>query len=328
MPEGANEYDIDVYIITLNWNVSDKLQNCIDSLLSNIENVSYEMLVIDNNSQDMKFNEVADKYSAEKQISFIHHRINEGGASINQYRNRIRGKYLLLLAPDTVLLGNTVYDLKKFMDNNPDAGAATAKLLNPDGSEQKYYFKFWDIKMAFFVQTIMGILLDRFAFRGIKKRHYFGEDIDLSKQTELESPAGVCFIIRYDLLKDDDDLIDPDFPFFYGDADLCRRIWGKGYKVYLEPNAAVIHDQRSSFKKADNEWKREKNLCSQIKYFKKHHPEDVWKLKAIIVSDLFIRILFLPIIEITRTGVRNDGKTPPLRKFLHLVRLIPKILVS
>lgn len=328
MPDITNGNNIDVSIITLNWNVTDKLQNCIDSVIANTAGVNYEMLVIDNGSCDADMEEFAASYHGMKQITFLNHGINEGGASLNYYRDRISGKYLLLLAPDTVLIGNTILNLRDFMDKNNDAGAATAKLLNPDGSEQRYYYRFWDIRMVLYIHTIIGNIIDRFLFKGKKRRHYFGENLELNNTTELNSPAGVCFILMYDIFKNDSELIDSNFPFFYGDADLCRRIWNKKYKIYLVPEAEVIHDQSSSFKKADNEWKREQHLISQIEYFKKYHPKDVWKLKFIVISDLLLRMLLLPVLQALRRSKGHDAPLSIKTKLDIFSKLIFKLITQ
>ncbi len=285
-----NGKKLDVTIVTINWNVTNKLQKCIDSVLDTCKDIRYEMFIIDNNSQDMDFNEIIRKYSKYKQLKFIKNDKNEGALVLNKIQNQISGRYLLILGPDTILKKNTVRELIKFMDSKADAGAATGKLLNPDGSPQLYYYRFWDISMVFYVDNIVGQMIDRFLFSHKKLRYYFGYDLDVSSTIEIEQPPGACLILRPELVLEDEYIIDPNFPFYYNDVDLCKRIWKKGYKIYLVPSAEVIHDHGSSFKKADPIWKKKEYVKSQIRYFKKHHKSKVWLLKTMIIINYLILI--------------------------------------
>ncbi|AEH25419.1 glycosyltransferase family 2 protein [Pyrococcus yayanosii] len=287
---------LDVTIVTVNWNVTDKLQKCIDSVIHTCRNVQYEMFIIDNNSEDADFSEVIRKYSNHSQLIFIRNEKNEGALAINRIQDRIRGRYLLILGPDTILKENTIKNLIKFMDTMPNAGAATGKLLNPDGSPQLYYFRFWDIKMVFYINTIIGHIIDRFLFSYKKRRYYLGHNLDVNSLIEVDQPPGACLILRPEIVLKDGYIIDPQFPYYYNDVDLCKRIWDRGYKIYLVPNAEVIHDHGSSFKKADPEWKTLEFIKSQIRYFRKYHRNKVWLLKLIIILDYALRVFMLSLL--------------------------------
>jgi len=285
-----NGKKLDVTIVTINWNVTDKLQKCIDSVLDTCKDIRHEMFIIDNNSQDMDFDEVIRKYSKYEQLRFIKNDKNEGALALNKIQNQINGRYLLILGPDTILKENTVRELIKFMNSRTDAGAATGKLLNPDCSPQLYYFKFWDLSMVFYVDTIFGKLIDSILLSQRKRKYYLGQNLDINSIIEIDQPPAACLILRPELILDDGYIIDPEFPFYYNDVDLCKRIWNKGYKIYLVPTAEVIHDHGSSFKRADSYWKDMEYIKSQIKYFRKYHQNKVWLLKLIILFDYVVRI--------------------------------------
>ena len=80
-----------------------------------------------------------------------------------------------------------------------------------------------------------------------------------------------------------DYIVDEDFPFYFNDVDLCKRIYNNGYKVFLLPSAEVIHFIGSSFKKANADWKLREFQSSAIKYFKKYHKNKVTLLKLILL---------------------------------------------
>ena len=327
MKKQESEKKLDATIVTINWNVTDKLQRCIDSVIDSCESLRYEMFIIDNNSQDMDFNEVIHRYSKYRQLIFIKNKKNEGGLANNKIQDRIRGRYLLFLGPDTILKENTVRELIKFMDSRANAGAASGKLLNPDGSPQLYYYKFWNISMVFYVQTIIGSILDRFLFSRKKRKYYFNQDLNTNCLIEIDQPAGACFIIKPELILRDGYITDPDFPFYYGDVDLCKRIWNRGYKIYLVPTAEVIHDRRqSSFKKADPLWKRNESVKSQIKYFGKYHPEKVQLLKAIILFDSLSRMARALLKIIRKMRAQKNTRYLFDKKVMAEIRIIWRVL--
>lgn len=80
---------------------------------------------------------------------------------------------MLLIGPDTIVLPQCLKKMVDFLDNNEEAGAVTAKLLNPDGSPQNYYDKLWNLSMFLF-STMVGGLVDRIFFKNKFRRYYFG----------------------------------------------------------------------------------------------------------------------------------------------------------
>lgn len=82
-----------------------------------------------------------------------------------------------------------------------------------------------------------------------------------------------------------DYIADEDFPFYFGDVDLCKRIYDNGYKIFLLPSAEVIHFQGSSFKKASRTWAYNEHRSSLIKYCKKYHKSKVMFVKLILLRN-------------------------------------------
>ena len=286
----------DVSIITLNWNTAELLEQCINSLVQNSSDISYEMMIIDNNSKGTDFKRVKQKFSEYTNFTWRENNENIGGIANNEVLPYCRGRYLLLMGPDTIVLPHSLKKMVDFMDNNKESGAVTAKLLNPDGSPQNYYFKFWNLSMVFF-STMAGRLTDRVFFGGRYKRYYFGWDIDSNKITTVEQPAGACFMLRRDLVTDY--ITDEDLPFYFGDVDLCKRIYEKGYKIFLIPSAEVIHFQGSSFKKANKDWAAKEYRSSLIKYFKKYHKDKVIFLILLLVLDEAVKYIYEKLFKIS-----------------------------
>jgi len=273
----------DVSIRIINWNTHELLEQCIESILKNTQNISYELVIIDNNSTNPGFDRVKAEFSWCKNITWIKNDKNLGGCVDHLTLPYCHGRYLLILGPDTIVLPHAIERMVKFMDDNKEAGAVAAKLLNPDGSPQNYYYKFWNLSMVFF-STYVGRLLDKTLFNDRFKRYYFGGDIDPNIITVVEQPAGACLMLRWKP-QVVNYITSRDFPFYFNDVDLCKRIYNNGYKIFLLPTAEIIHFQGSSFKKADREWKTKEYRSSLIKYFKKYHKNKVIFLKLILLLD-------------------------------------------
>ena len=281
---------IDLSIIVINWNIAELLEKCIRSILQNSDDLSFDMVVIDNASEGTGFQKVIKKFSRKSNITWIENESNIGGLAANQALPLCHGKYLLLLGPDVTVLPSALIKMVEFLDQGQEAGAVTAKLLNPDMSPQNYYFKTWNLSMCFF-STGIGKLVDRLLAGKRFERLYFGESVDSTRLNTVEQASGACLMLRREALKEDY-LIDENFPFFFNDSDLCKRICENGYKIYILPQAEVIHDQSAAYKKAEGRWRDLEYKSGAIKYFKKYHSWKVPALKMIFLLEDVTRILF------------------------------------
>ena len=306
MKTGSNKFDksrTDLSIIIVNWNVAELLGKCIRSILQNSDGFSFDIVVIDNASEGTGFQKVIKKFSRKSNITWIENVNNIGCLADNQALPLCHGQYLLLLGPDVIVLPGALTKMVEFLDQRQEAGAVTAKLLNPDMSPQNYYFKTWNLSMCFF-STGIGKFVDRFLAGRRFERLYFGEIVDSTRLNTVEQAAGACFMLRREAIKEDY-LVDDDFPFYFNDSDLCRRIYENGFHIYILPQAEVIHDQSAAFKNADPRWRDEEFRRSAIKYFKKYHTWKVPALKMIFLLEDMTRFLFYTILK--RGGSKKEN---------------------
>src|SRR4030042_4812169 len=125
---------MDISIIIVNWNTKDLLRNCLNSIYQTVQNISLEIIVVDNASHDGSVAMVREEFP---QVNVIENKENRGfGAANNQAISIMKGRYALLLNTDTVLKEHAVYELFSFMEAHPDAAMACGQLLNADGSKQ------------------------------------------------------------------------------------------------------------------------------------------------------------------------------------------------
>ena len=124
---------MDVSIIIVNYNTKDLLFNCLNSIYEHVKNIEFEVIISDNGSKDGSEKMVRSNFP---QCIFIENNANLGfGPANNIGLNQAKGKYILYLNSDTVLLNNAVKIFYDYWESNPNKnhiGALGAPLLDED----------------------------------------------------------------------------------------------------------------------------------------------------------------------------------------------------
>ncbi len=140
-----------------------------------------------------------------------------------------RGRYVLLLNSDTVALPTRSDMLVAFMDAHPEAGVVGPRLLRPDGTAQPY---------AFGGDPTLGYLLRR-GFNRLLRGRYL-HDWDTNTIQEVDWVSGACLMVRRAAIEQAGPLDEAMFMYFE-DNEWCLRIRRAGWKVYYDPQAAIMH---------------------------------------------------------------------------------------
>lgn len=229
----------DLSIIILNYNSGGFLKKCLESIGKAKKNgFEYEVIVVDNASTDgsIKFiNELTD-YGL--RIRTILNKKNLGFAAGNNVGiKKAKGRYLLFLNPDTIVMSNTFRGMIKFMDNHPQAGAATCRVELPSGKLDEACHRGFPTPWNAFCH-----------FSGLEKlfpksRIFAGYTLgweSLDKVHEIDSGVGAFLMVRKEV-GDNLNWWDEDY-FWYGeDLDFCYRIKKAGWKIYYVPKVKIIH---------------------------------------------------------------------------------------
>ena len=119
-------------IIIVNYNVKHFLEQCLYSVYKALKNTEAEVFVVDNNSVDGSVALIKEKFP---QVQLIVNRQNTGFSVANNQAIRLaKGKYVLLLNPDTVVQEDTFEKTLAFMEGHSDAGALGIKMLDGKGN--------------------------------------------------------------------------------------------------------------------------------------------------------------------------------------------------
>ncbi len=221
-------------VVIVTWNVREDLRECLRSLFDNSGAVPMEVIVVDNASQDGTAEMVRAEFP---QVHLIINEQNLGYTKANNQGIRAsRGKYVLLLNPDTVVLPGAIEELVAFAESHPEVGIIGPKLLNPDGSIQRSARSLPDLGVGLFRNTPLGRLFPNNPF----VRRYLLTDFGYDQVREVGWVSGAAMLIRREVL-DKIGLLDERFWAYCEDVDLCWRAWQAGFKVVFNPLATIIH---------------------------------------------------------------------------------------
>ena len=249
-------------IIILTWNSEHLLRKCLSSIQANTTLNDYEIIIIDNNSTDGT-REFLKSIDSKDSYQIIFNSYNKGvGPARNQGIRIAKGEYILILDVDTVVTGNAIDRLVRYLDNTTKCGLVAAKMTDIDGSLQYTCRKY---------PTIISKFLRRVPFNWAQELLSEEEmhDWDHACIREVDYVIGACQLIRRSVVEEVG-LLDENI--FYGpeDIDFCLRVWQAGYKVVYNPEAIIIHDeQRITKRKLLNRisWGHAKGL---VYFFWKH----------------------------------------------------------
>jgi GT2 family glycosyltransferase len=237
--------DIDLSILVVNWNVRELLRECLRSALEDggIAPARLELVVIDNDSRDGSVEMVRAEFP---QLPLIANADNVGfGRANNQALPLCHGRYVLLLNPDTRVLPGALAALVRHMDETPAAAVMGCRLLNADGSMQRWtggaYPRLANLVSHYF-------FLDRLLPPRWRPMPLY-LDRDVQHDIEVDWVSGAVMMLRADRLGGQ--LFNPHY-FMYGeDMELCHRLKQAGGRVVYTPVASIVHYQGESMKQQD-----------------------------------------------------------------------------
>ena len=231
-------------IIIVNYNVKFFLEQCLESVEQCSKEIKKEIFIVDNNSKDGSCEMVKRKFS---KYNLIENKKNIGFSKANnQAINQAKGKYILLLNPDTILEENTLRKCIDFMEKTKKIGSLGVKMIDGNGNflpESKRSFP--TPIVAFY--KIFG-LSNLFPKSKIFGKYHLGF-LEENKIHEVDVLSGAFFLTKKSVLNKIG-LLDESF-FMYGeDIDISYRIKMAGYKNYYFPKTKIIHYKGESTKKA------------------------------------------------------------------------------
>src|SRR5205814_189622 len=124
-------------IIVVNWHSANYLERCLKSLYSQVREVEFEIIVIDNASSDGAAELVSQKFP---RVIFIQSLNNLGfGKANNLAFESSSGNAILFLNPDTEIVESAVGLMFDHLQKYESVGAVGCRVLNTDSTVQQHY---------------------------------------------------------------------------------------------------------------------------------------------------------------------------------------------
>ena len=269
---------IDLSVIIVNYNVRQFVLQTLHSVYqSQLDALSIEVIVIDNNSSDGSIEAIREYFPQTKVIA---NNNNPGFSKANNQGIEIsKGEYVLLLNPDTVLEETTLAMSVARMKTESDIGALGVKMIDGTGTflpESKRSFPTpWNS-----LTKLLGLssLFSGSKMMGGYNLTYLNEN----KTHDIDVLCGAFMLMRRSAL-DKSGLLDEDF-FMYGeDIDLSYRIKKAGYRILYYPETQIIHYKGESTKKSSVNYVKV-FYNAMIIYVKKHYRGGIASLFVLMLS--------------------------------------------
>ena len=270
---------MDVSVIIINWNTKRLLQDCLTSVYERAGDVDYEIIVVDNASTDGSSEMVKDDF---RQVILIENTENRGFAAANNQGMAVaKGRYVLLLNSDTVVLDNAIANTVRFADENPQAAVTGCRVLNPDRTVQPTCFMFPSLLNMLLSSTYLYKLFPKSKFFGRERMTWwYRNDIK-----EVDVVTGCFMLIRQKAIQQVGTM-DEEF-FMYGEeTDWSYRFRQAGWKVMFTPVCEIIHLGGQSSRQ-----KRSKMILqlrgSILLFMKKHNSFLTYAFACLLVALFF-----------------------------------------
>jgi len=257
----------DVSVIIVNWNAGKYLEETINSLKEKTCDISYEIILIDNNSRkDEESFLYLNKLIQTDNVTIIKSEENLGFAKANNKGMKIaKGRNFLILNPDVILHNNVLKILSEYLDGNQTAGMVGPKMLNSDGSFQQPCFrgKPYPKDTLFHLIGLSKAFPNCAALNGYALWH-----LDRDKINECSALSGACMMLKKSLYEVIGGM-DEQFFMYQEETDWGLRTEKAGYKTIYNPNATVTHYKGITTKdiKIKSAWIFTQSM---MKFFKKH----------------------------------------------------------
>lgn len=255
------------------------LEACLDSVYGQTKRNSFEVIYVDNASEDGSAEMVRQKFPLATVIS---NTVNRGFVEANNQAIAVsRGRYVLLLNSDTIVLDDAIGKTAAFADMHPEGAVFGCRVLNSDLSLQRSCFMFPSVPNFILFTSYLYKLFPRSAFFG--REHMTWWNFDDSR--EVETVSGCFSLVRREAI-DETGAMDPVF-FFYGDdPDWCFRFRKAGWKALFTPTARIIHHGGKSSGKSRAKFKLQL-FGSELLFMKLHRGFPSFVAARLLVSLFF-----------------------------------------
>lgn len=273
---------MDVSIIFVNYKTRDLTINAIKSVFEKTQGINFEIFVVDNNSQDGSIEAIEKEFP---NINIIKNTINAGfGAANNLAIKQARGKYILCLNTDTLLINNAIKIMYDFMEKeqNQNVGACGGQLFDLKHKKQASVGHYMTIQSIIFKPLFSFIKPLSLKYENLINPKYYCPNM------QIDNIHGANIFLRTSVLSKIG-TFDETFFMYEEDTDLCKRISDAGYKLKYVKDAEITHLEGGSYSVKLE--KQKQCIKSLFLYYKKHYKSQLSFLKFIYILGYLNRFI-------------------------------------
>jgi len=232
---------VDVSIVIVSYECRELLRGCLRRIAAATDGLRHEVIVADNASTDG----VVGMLRAEwPDVRVIEMGSNTGFARAN---NRAiadaRGRFILLLNPDTEAEPGSIATLVRFLDSTRGVGIVAPRLLNSDRTDQGTARAFPTAAAGLFGRR--SLLTRLFPNNALSRRYLAGRHVSGTDPFEVDWVSGAALMITREALERAGGL-DEGFFMHWEDADWCYRVKRSGFSVQCVPSSLIVHHEGGS----------------------------------------------------------------------------------
>jgi GT2 family glycosyltransferase len=217
--------NIELSVIIINYNGQKYLKECFEALAQKLSGITFEIIVLDNNSTDDSCNYLKQNFP---NVILIESKINHGfGKGNNEAVKYAQGDYLLLLNNDTIVLDN-LHPVLEFLKSDKTIGTIGINMLNAEKEYIPVAGNFPNVENMFRLKKLLDL----------------GEEFKtgkFSKEFFEVDWLGGSFLMMAKKLYNEINGFDEDYFMYVEDVDFCKKIADSGYKRIFMPNYRYIH---------------------------------------------------------------------------------------
>ncbi|MCX7840053.1 MAG: glycosyltransferase [Anaerolineae bacterium] len=289
---------IDLSIVVVSYNVRELLARCLQSVFSiqnsvfsgqsqlNTEHctLNTEVFVVDNASRDGSAAMVREKFP---HVHLIENETNRGFAAANNQAFALtRGRYVMMLNPDTEVRAGALETLVAFMDAHPRAGACGGKLVYGDGSLQHSAFAFPTLAQIFFDFFPINWRFTESRLNGRYPRAWYARGVPF----QVDHPLGADFLVRRETAEQVG-WLDEQFFIYCEEIDWAMRIKRAGWEIWCVPQAEIVHHEAQS-----------------TRQFREAMFVELWRARARLFRKHYSRAFRFAARLIVRVGLWNEAR--------------------
>ena len=234
-----------IAVSIVSYNTSSLLKKLLENLNSQ-KDIKPEIWVVDNNSSDDSVEMIKKNFP---KVNLIESKQNLGFAKgQNLALRKIKSPQILILNPDTDFKNDTLSKMSRFMEDNPEIGIASCKILDSKGQLAS---NGGDLPFG------IALLSWLFNFDNEGFPSFHRSDKTFYNSKNVGWVGGTFMWIKKEVLEKAS-YFNEDYFMYFEDVELCYKAGKKNYKIGFNPDVEITHLSGASSKNPQfTQWKGE-----------------------------------------------------------------------